>query len=55
MGSKQLVADPFLPLITLPINDSYSHLWGKTKVALKHLHDHYLEDADWFFKADDDT
>ncbi|XP_061386497.1 glycoprotein-N-acetylgalactosamine 3-beta-galactosyltransferase 1-like [Musca vetustissima] len=47
--------DATLPSIALPVDDGPNSLWNKTRLALKHIHDNHLNNADWFLRADDDT
>ncbi|XP_064456425.1 glycoprotein-N-acetylgalactosamine 3-beta-galactosyltransferase 1-like [Ornithodoros turicata] len=48
-------SDPELPAIALPVNESRSYLWEKTKAAFTEVYNNYLNESDWFLKADDDT
>lgn len=52
MSSK---ADPSFPAIGLDVQEGRDNLWAKTKAAFRYVYKHHFEDADWFFKADDDT
>lgn len=52
MSSK---ADPSLPAIGLDVPEGHDSLWAKTKAAFRYVYKHHFDDADWFFKADDDT
>lgn len=49
------IEDPELASIALPVRNSMSNLWPKTKAAFKFIAENYLNDYDWFMKADDDT
>ncbi|XP_064456414.1 glycoprotein-N-acetylgalactosamine 3-beta-galactosyltransferase 1-like [Ornithodoros turicata] len=51
--SSQL--DPELPTIALPVHESRANLWGKTKASFLEVYNNYLNESDWFLKADDDT
>ncbi|XP_068237421.1 glycoprotein-N-acetylgalactosamine 3-beta-galactosyltransferase 1-like isoform X2 [Palaemon carinicauda] len=37
------------------IENNKSFLWGKTRESLKYLYDHYINEFQWFYKADVDT
>ena len=48
-------ADDDLPSVKLKVGEGRDNLWGKTKMAFRHVYQHHFEDYDWFVKADDDT
>ena len=48
-------ADDDLPSVKLNVGEGRDNLWGKTKLAFRHVYQHHFEDYDWFVKADDDT
>lgn len=41
--------------IALQVEEGRMWLWQKAKEAFKYTYENHFEDADWFFKADDDT
>jgi epoxyqueuosine reductase QueG len=43
-----------LETVVLDGDDNREELWNKTKKGFMHLYDHYLNDFDYFLKADDD-
>lgn len=41
-------------IVELPIEDGRTHLWNKTKLTMKYVYENYINDFDWFMRADDD-
>lgn len=52
MSSKK---DETLGSIGLPALEGRKELWNKTREAFQYIHKHYINEYDWFMKADDDT
>lgn len=50
-----ITVDPDYPdIIALPVENGRPHLWNKTRLSMKYVHDNYINDYDWFMRADDD-
>ena len=47
--------DSLLETIAFPMEEGRLQLWQKTHRAFYHTYKHYLNEFDWFLKADDDT
>ncbi|KAM8715032.1 hypothetical protein ACLKA7_002133 [Drosophila subpalustris] len=47
--------DDELPTVKLDVEEGRPNLWRKVKEAFKYVYKHHYNDADWFYKADDDT
>ncbi|KAH8403027.1 hypothetical protein KR222_003391, partial [Zaprionus bogoriensis] len=48
-------ADDELPTVKLDVGEGRPNLWRKVKEAFKYVYKYHFNDADWFYKADDDT
>ncbi|CAF1029425.1 unnamed protein product [Adineta ricciae] len=56
MTSEQLNITRHLPIAPLKeLNVGYSHLTQKSTLSFIHAYENYLNDYEWFVKADDDT
>ncbi|XP_001191962.3 glycoprotein-N-acetylgalactosamine 3-beta-galactosyltransferase 1 [Strongylocentrotus purpuratus] len=42
-------------VIGLEVAEGRNALWNKTRMSLEYIYTQHFNDADWFFKADDDT
>ncbi|XP_005986229.2 glycoprotein-N-acetylgalactosamine 3-beta-galactosyltransferase 1-B-like [Latimeria chalumnae] len=49
------VTDEDFPTVGLDTKEGRDQLYWKTIRAFHYVHEHHLDDADWFMKADDDT
>ncbi|XP_065432386.1 glycoprotein-N-acetylgalactosamine 3-beta-galactosyltransferase 1-B-like [Chrysemys picta bellii] len=49
------VRDDGFPAVGLDVKEGRDQLYWKTIRAFQYVHQHHLEQADWFLKADDDT
>ncbi|KAM8977547.1 glycoprotein-N-acetylgalactosamine 3-beta-galactosyltransferase 1-like [Pelodytes ibericus] len=49
------VTNESFPTIGLDTKEGRDQLYWKTIRAFQYVHKHYFDQADWFFKADDDT
>lgn len=44
-----------LPSVALNVSEGREHLTAKTMMAFRFVYENFMEEADWFMKADDDT
>lgn len=49
------VSDDDLDIVISPFPENRNALWNKTKFAFNYMHRNYINEYDWFLKADDDS
>lgn len=49
------LTDVNIDAVGFNVTDSHKTMWGKEKLMLQFIYKHFLNDYDWFYKADDDT
>ncbi|KMY96739.1 glycoprotein-N-acetylgalactosamine 3-beta-galactosyltransferase 1 isoform X2 [Drosophila simulans] len=47
--------DPNLNILQINKSESRKNLYAKVRTGMAYVHEHYLNEYDWFLKADDDT
>lgn len=47
--------DRDLDILKIDLTETRKNLYAKVRTGFGHAHEHYLNDYDWFLKADDDT
>ncbi|XP_047476450.1 glycoprotein-N-acetylgalactosamine 3-beta-galactosyltransferase 1-like, partial [Penaeus chinensis] len=47
--------DASISAVNVGSREGFRALWSKTRSALQYLYSHFLNDYEWFLKADDDT
>ncbi|XP_039487953.1 glycoprotein-N-acetylgalactosamine 3-beta-galactosyltransferase 1 [Drosophila santomea] len=47
--------DPHLNILQINISESRKNLYAKVRSGMAYVHEHHLNEYDWFLKADDDT
>ena len=52
---RDCVLDEDLPTVKLAVKEGRDNIWGKTREAFRYIWNNHRDQADWFFKADDDT
>lgn len=52
MSTMQVEGEP--DIIELPVQNGRDHLWNKTRLAMQYVYENYINDYDWFMRADDD-